>query len=68
MRSPSARLSFAAAGARSTLVMVEETVSRILIRFHEEGLISTRHKNVSLIDMVRLEAIARNKDKTKQQR
>ncbi len=50
------------------LGMAEETVSRILTRFHEEGIISTKQKNVSLIDMVRLDAIARNRDQTKQQR
>ena len=35
-------------------------VIRILTRFHEEGLISTEHRNVRLMDMARLEAIARN--------
>lgn len=46
------------------LGMAEETVIRILTRFHEEGLIRTEHRNVSLIDMARLQAIARNQEQT----
>ena len=54
------RLSVSRKDIGNYLGMAEETVCRILARFHEDGLITTKHRNVLLNDLVRLNAIACN--------
>ena len=56
------RLSMSRKDIGNYLGMAEETVCRILARFHEDGLITAAHRNVRLNDLPRLHAVARNVD------
>ncbi|HUW37379.1 MAG TPA: fumarate/nitrate reduction transcriptional regulator Fnr [Rhodocyclaceae bacterium] len=54
------RLSMSRKDIGNYLGMAEETVCRILTRFHEDGLITAERRMVRLNDLVRLHALARN--------
>jgi len=54
------RLSMSRKDIGNYLGIAEETVCRILARFHEDGLITAERRMVRLNDIVRLGAIARN--------
>ncbi|HUY03272.1 MAG TPA: fumarate/nitrate reduction transcriptional regulator Fnr [Rhodocyclaceae bacterium] len=54
------RLSMSRKDIGNYLGMAEETVCRILARFHDDGLITAKRRMVSLNDLARLSALARN--------